>query len=60
MPNQTEPTVNAELGKLLQSMMRTCAVQSEHTGLIANQPGAQIDNPTSALEFSCAYSVPET
>ena len=44
MPNQTEPTVNAELGKLLQKMMRTCVVRSEHTQLITDQPGAQIDN----------------
>ena len=44
MPNQTEPTVNAELGKLLQKMMRTCLVRSEHTQLITDQPGAQIDN----------------
>ncbi len=44
MPNQTEPTVNAELGKLLQGMMRTCLVRSEQTGLISDQHGAQIDN----------------
>ena len=49
MPNQTEPTVNAELGKLLQGMMRTCLVRSEHTGLIADQPGAQIDNLITAV-----------
>jgi len=44
MPNQTEPTVNVELGNLLQGMMRTCLVRSEHTGLIVEQHGAQIDN----------------
>ena len=44
MPNQTEPSVNNALGILLQGMMRTCEVRSEHTGLIADQPGAQIDN----------------
>ena len=48
MPHQTEPTVNAELGKLLQAMMQTCAVQSEHIGLIADQPSARIDNLVTA------------
>ena len=49
MPNQTEPTVNAELGKLLKGMMRTCLVRSEHTGLIVDQPGARIDNLITAV-----------
>ncbi len=44
MPNQTEPTVNAALGKLLQAMMQTCLVRSEHTGLIPDNPALQIDN----------------
>ncbi len=49
MPNQTEPTVNAELGKLLQAMMRTCLVRSEHTRLLPDQLGAQIDNLITAV-----------
>ena len=49
MPNQTEPSVNNALGILLQGMMRTCEVRSEHTGLIADQPGAQIDNLITAV-----------
>ncbi len=44
MPSQTEPTVNVELGNLLRSMMGSCDVRSEHTGLIVGQAGAQIDN----------------
>ena len=41
---QTEPSVNLALGNLLRGMMRTCEVRSENTGLIVDQPGAQIDN----------------
>ena len=44
MPNQTERTVNVELGKLLQRKMRTCRVRSEQIQSIVDQPGAQIDN----------------
>lgn len=44
MPSQTEPTVNVELGNLLRGMMGACDARSEHTGLVAGQPGAQIDN----------------
>ncbi len=49
MPHQTEPTVNVELGNLLQGMMGTCLVRSEHTGLIVEQHGAQIDNLITAV-----------
>lgn len=42
--NQTEPSVNLVLGDLLRGMMRTCEVRSENTGLVSDQPGAQIDN----------------
>lgn len=48
MANQTEPTLNAALGNLLQGMMRTYSVRSEHTGLIVGQLGAQIDNLVTA------------
>ncbi len=65
MPSQTEPTVNVELGNLLRGMMGTCGVRSEHTGLIADQPGAQVDNLITApgrspvaveAEFMPAYT----
>ncbi len=49
MANQTEPTLNAALGNLLQGMMQTYNVRSEHTGLITGQSGAQVDNLITAI-----------
>ena len=48
MPSQTEPTVNVEFGNLLRGMLGACEVRSEHTGLIAGQASAQIDNLVTA------------
>ena len=44
MPNNTEPTVNVELGNLLRDMMRTCNIHSEQTGHITDNASLQIDN----------------
>ncbi len=66
MPSQqTEPSVNVALGRLLDRMMGVCRVRSEHTRLIIGHPAWQLDNLiTSAgrspvaveAEFMPAYS----
>ena len=43
MPHQTEPSANNALGNLLQAMLPRSEVRSEHTGLIAGQPGLRPD-----------------
>ena len=43
MPHQTEPSANNALGNLLQAMLPRSEVRSEHTGMIAGQPGLRPD-----------------
>ena len=43
MPRQTEPSVNNVLGNVLQQMLPTCDVKSEHTRVVVDEPRLQID-----------------
>ena len=43
MPRQTEPSVNNVLGDMLQQMLPTCDVKSEHTRVVVDEPRLQID-----------------
>lgn len=43
-PRHSEPSVNTELGNLLQGMLFGCKVWSENTQLIDGQPNLQLDN----------------
>ncbi len=52
MPRQTEPSANNALGNILERMLPSCAVRSENTRQIVDQPGLQLDILITATDRS--------